>query len=316
MTCLLSLVLALLLAFPGGALAESIEDALTSEEENKAIYSEEKVSVEKNDLAAAEGLDPAWRNILLAGSDSRVDGRYGRTDAMIILSVNTETYAVKMTSVMRDTWTPMYGREPQKISAANVFGGPELAMRTLNECFGMNIEDYILIDMQAIEKVIDLLGGVEIDLTETEMYALRSAYNSTDTALITPPETFGENTLLTGEQALAYARLRKIDDDYQRTARQRAALLAIAQRVTQSSSGELLNLIRECMSYVKTDLTITDAIQLALIAFRADLDQIEQYRIPAEGTYRSGIMPENNLWTIQPDFEENTRLLREFIYGQ
>ena len=253
-------------------------------------------------------------NILLAGSDSRTGKGYSRTDAMIILSLNVRSGQVRMTSVMRDIWTPMHGRAPQKINACTVFGGPTLAMRTLNEDFRMNIEDYVLIDMQAIEAVIDLIGGVELDITEQEFYALKKSRNATDTDLITPPEAFGTVTL-TGEQALAYARLRAIDNDYERTARQRRVLLAIARKAKTLPLGELTKLIVTCLNYVETDISLVDVITLARVGLATDLDAIEEMRLPVEGTYTSGKMPENGLWVIQPDFDANAQALHDFIYG-
>lgn len=298
------------------SLAEETTDTPVDEGEDyeDSLQSEPKVSVSQDELAITEGLDPDWVNILLAGSDSRTGNSYSRTDAMIILSVNTSSGQVKMTSVMRDIWTPMHGRDPQKINACTVFGGPTLAMRTLNEDFQMNIEDYVLINMRAIESVIDLIGGIEIEITEQEFYALKESRNADDSALITPPETYGTVTL-TGEQALAYARLRAIDSDYERTARQRRVLLAIASQVKSISFFDLTKLITVCLDYVETDLSLGDIITLARAGLSVDLDSIEEMRLPVEGTYTSGKMEENGLWVIQPDFEANAQALHEFIYG-
>ena len=293
---------------------QSIENALQEEEQDLSIYYEAKIQLDSDELAVTDGLDSGWRNILLAGGDSRVEGSYGRTDAMVILSVNTNRREVKMTSVMRDIWTPMHGREPQKISAANVFGGPTLMMRTINEDFGMNITDYILVDMAGIETIIDILGGLDLDITANEMRGLNASWNRDGSAQIEPLTEYGENIHLNSEQVLAYARLRSIDNDYQRTARQRAVLVAMARQATQVESSDMLNLIRECMNSVETNLSMTDVIQLAVLATQVDLEQIEQFRIPADDAYTTGY--EGKLWVIWPDFEENTRQLYDFIYGE
>ena len=316
LTRLTALMLTLALLLAPLALAEDTPDGAIDEgaEYEEALQNEPKVTVSQDELAVTPGLDPDWVNILLAGSDSRTGKGYSRTDAMIILSLNVRSGQVRMTSVMRDIWTPMHGRAPQKINACTVFGGPTLAMRTLNEDFRMNIEDYVLIDMQAIEAVIDLIGGVELDITEQEFYALKKSRNATDTDLITPPEAFGTVTL-TGEQALAYARLRAIDNDYERTARQRRVLLAIARKAKTMPLGELTKLIVTCLNYVETDISLVDVITLARVGLATDLDAIEEMRLPVEGTYTSGKMPENGLWVIQPDFDANAQALHDFIYG-
>ncbi|MBO4298457.1 MAG: LCP family protein [Clostridia bacterium] len=313
----LALLLALALA-AGAALAETgntqgVEEALESEENDLSIYSEEKVHIDPNELALTEGLDSAWRNILLCGSDTRVAGSYGRTDAMVVISVNASKKQVKLTSIMRDIWTPMKGRSPQKISAANVFGGPTLAMRTVNEQFGMNISDYVFVDMAGMEELIDILGGIEMDITEDEMWGLNNSWNRDASALIEPVTAFGENVHLNGEQALAYARLRNIDNDYKRTVRQREVLVAIARKASHCNSSELLSFIREGIGYVETNLSMTDIIQLAVLAVLVDLDNVEQFRLPAEGAYTTGY--EGQLWVMWPDFEKNRALLHEFIYG-
>lgn len=310
-----ALFLAALLAVPGIVLAEDTVTDDESEAYEEALQSEPKVTVTQDELAVTPGLDPDWMNILLAGSDSRSSSGYSRTDAMIILSINTSTGAIKMTSVMRDIWTPMHGRAPQKINACTVFGGPTLAMRTLNEDFAMNIEDYVMINMQGVEKVIDLIGGVEIEITEKEYYALRSSTNATDSRLIDPPDSWGLVTL-TGEQALAYSRIRSIDNDYERTARQRRVLTAIARHISDLSLADMTSLAVQCLEYVETDLDLGKIISLARVAMSADLSAIEEFRLPVEGTYTSGIMPENKLWVIQPDFEANAEALHSFIYGE
>lgn len=292
------------------------EAARQYEEFDESIYEEPKVTISKDDIAITEGLDKDWRNILLLGSDARPDSGRGRTDAMLILSFNERTYEVKLTSLMRDIWTEMYGRAPQKLSAAHVFGGAELTIRTINEDFGMNIEDYVLINMDGFEKVIELMGGINMDITEAEMQYINESYNSKEELISEKLTECGEGTLLNGEQALAYVRLRKLDNDWERTARQRKLIIAVVQKATQLGGGELMSFINACMDYSETSLKFSDVLQLAAIGLQADVENIEQLRLPADGTYTSGVMEENNLWVMQPDFKKNTELLYEFIYGE
>ena len=108
-----------------------------------------------------------WWNILLLGGDSRSTDSYDRTDSMIILSVNRKTGEIKMTSIMRDTWVSIPGHKGMaKINAANVYGGPERAVQTVNSSFGTDIEDYVLINMAGMIKVIDAMGGIDLEVTE------------------------------------------------------------------------------------------------------------------------------------------------------
>ena len=119
LTRLTALMLTLALLLAPLALAEDTPDGAIDEgaEYEEALQNEPKVTVSQDELAITPGLDPDWVNILLAGSDSRTGKGYSRTDAMIILSLNVRSGQVRMTSVMRDIWTPMHGRAPQKINA-------------------------------------------------------------------------------------------------------------------------------------------------------------------------------------------------------
>ena len=130
------------------------------------------------DLKINQDLGDEWWNILLLGSDSRdFNSYYGLSDTMVILSVNMKDGRAKMTSIMRDTWLDIEGVGYQKINAANAKGGPELAMRTVNEYFGMNIQHYVLVGIEALadnEKVYyldvnplicDETGGMEASYT-------------------------------------------------------------------------------------------------------------------------------------------------------
>ena len=122
------------------------------------------------DLKINEDLGDEWWNILLLGSDSRdFNSYYGLSDTMVILSVNMKDGRAKMTSIMRDTWVDIDGVGHQKINAANAKGGPELAMRTVNEYFGMNIQHYVLVGIEALADIIDEVGGVEIEISSQEM---------------------------------------------------------------------------------------------------------------------------------------------------
>lgn len=291
------------------------EDALIMDDEipdDPDIVVEDPVEV--NDLAENESLDDNWWNILLLGGDSRTSGNYDRTDSMMILSINTQTSQIKLTSIMRDTWVPIYGVGNNKINAANVYGGPELAMRTVNENFGMNIEDYALVNMTMLANIIEQLGGIELDITQGEMqYVNRYQQDYAVSGL--PVErltTYGENTHLNGNQALSFARIRYLDSDYARTERQRKVLIAVAEKLQQNDWFTLLSVMTTALENVQTNITWDRLLELAQLGLSADLNSIEQFRVPVDGTFESGI--QNGIWSIRPDFEENTKLLHDFIY--
>lgn len=334
---LLALLLALALLLPCAVFAESEAPEATEEPEvteapedelpTDGEFAEEPTPppveelVDVDDLMRNKDLDDkGWWNILLLGYD-RTHGRnvYGLTDTMIILSINPASSQVKMTSIMRDTWVKIYGKGEQKINAANVYGGPELAMRTVNECFGMNISEYVLVGMEAFLNIIDLVDGVTIPvLTEAEMKAVNRLM-SEDVDFFIPEEVtelteYGENVRLDSYQAVAYARIRKLDSDYERTRRQRDMLVAIAKELQYESIVTISGVVLELFNYVETNLTFDQIIKLAPIALSLDLSGIEQFRIPADGTFTSDTY--DKVWQIRPNFEKNTQLLHDFIYGE
>lgn len=299
---------------PGEAAPESTEDVFIPEETPEPeIVVDQQVAVD--DLGTAKGLDESWINILLLGGDSRSSKGYARTDGMIILSVNPDTAQIKMSSIMRDTWVNLYNVGWAKINAANVYGGPNLAMRTVNENFGMNITRYAMINMTALAEVVDKLGGIDVDITKQEMryvnkYMESFVVSSLDRSKL---KDYGENTHMTGNQALAYTRNRYLDNDYNRTERQRKVLAAIAEKLQGNTVATIANAVSSLLPYVETNLDVGTLIKLATVGLKADLSNIPQLRIPADGTFDAGI--KDGVWSIRPDFEKNTQLLHDFVYG-
>ena len=236
---------------------------------------------------------------------------------MIILSVNPATLEAKLTSLMRDTWVSMYGRSSKaKLNAASVYGGPELTMRTVNECFGMNISDYALINITGLADVIDALGGIELDVTEEERAAPnRGLFDLSSQSGMEELEESGEQVHLNGNQAVAFARIRRIDSDYKRTERQRDVLTAIAEKLQESNNAAtIVGVVTSLMPYVETNLDLGELMTLAYVGLQLDMSNVEQLRLPADGTFDAGTY--NGVWSIRPNFDENKQILYDFIYGE
>ncbi len=257
-----------------------------------------------------------WWNILLLGGDSRTTERYDRTDSMIILSVNRETGEIKMTSIMRDTWVAIPGHKGMtKINAANVYGGPERAVETVNSSFGTDIEDYVLINMAGMIKVIDAMGGIDIEVTERELEYL----NNYAKEMADKVDYEGDRRLdstgmvhLNGLLALSYARIRYADSDYRRVMRQQTVLMELAKKASALDAAELLKLVPKLLGMTETNLSMGEAMALATLCMNSDMSAIQQYRIPVDGTYKDGMF--GDTWCIKPNFEKNARLLHDFIY--
>lgn len=272
--------------------------------------------------AMAEDAETGWWNILLLGSDSRDAEHYLRTDSIIILSVNREKGKAKMTSVMRDTWVEIPGQtEKAKINQACAIGGPELTIETVNQCFDMDIQHYVLVNMDDLVYFVDRVGGIDLNITRSELkwtnqYASNYLW---DMQGVEPYE--GETQLddygdvhMNGLLTMSYCRNRYSDNDYRRVMRQQKVLKTLAKKVQKLDTMEMLGLLNEALGRVETNLTLLDLMSLSDVGMTIKIDDIDQYRIPASGTYKAGMKDE--LWTIRPDFEENAKLLHEFIYGK
>ena len=266
--------------------------------------------------ALAESTD-VWMNVMLLGCDSYTTNDRQRTDSMIILSVNLETNQVKMTSLMRDTWIPVPGtKRHRKLTELCAVDGPEMTVRAINESFDMNITKYALISMAGVAEVIELVGGIEIDVTEAERKALnKGLFDLSSLSGMEQLTESGENVHLNGNQATAFARIRNIDSDYVRTHRQRTVLIAVADKLKAgSNAGTLLSIVTTLMNYVDTNLNLTEMMMLASLGLNINLDQIKEFRIPMDGTFESGMY--QGYWSIRPDFARNAEALHNFIYGE
>lgn len=305
---ILSFLLALILCLTACAGAE---DFIVDEAEWAA-------AVEADGLAAeTENVDEGdWTNILLLGCDSYTTKEQQRTDSMIILSVNMKTAEIKMTSLMRDTWIKSSSSGgSRKLTEMCAIGGPALTIQAINENFGMKLDKYALISMAGIAEIIDLVGGLELDITEAERKALnKGLFDLSGLSAMEKLQQSGEKVHLNGNQATAYARIRKIDNDYVRTERQRIVLLALAEKIKNgASAATLLTIVNVLMEYVETNLSLVEIMSLAGVGLSADLAGVKELRLPADGTFQSGMF--GNVWCIKPNFDENKKILRDFIYG-
>ena len=278
------------------------------------VYAGEQIQVD--DVMANEDLPNETWNILLLGTDNREKlDRHGRTDSMIILSIDLPNKTAKLTSLMRDTWVHIDGHGNAKLNAACVYGGPELTMKTINQYFDMNLEKYVLINITGLADVIDILGGVDLDVSEEERKALnKGLFDLSSASGMEELEVSGSGVHLNGNQAVAFARIRKIDSDYRRTERQREVLTAMADRLQTVDSSQVMTVINTLLPYVETNLTISELATLGYVGLQIDTTDLPQLRLPADGTYESGTY--SGVWCIKPNFEKNKALLHGFVYGE
>ena len=190
-----------------------------------------------------------YRNIVLFGVDNTSGGYTGRSDNIIIISLNEKTNEVRMTSIYRDTYVKVDGHGYTKINHAYAYGGPELAMNTINKNLDLNIKEFVTINFKVVEDVVDAVGGVTIKL---------SAAEATQISGVSGAGTY----TLNGAQALEYGRIRKIDSDFQRTERMRTVISAVFSKVKNMSLTKLNKLVDKILPKVRTNIKTAEITEI------------------------------------------------------
>lgn len=233
----------------------------------------DKVDISDNaqDLGITENKNGEIVNIALYGIDA-AEGETGRSDSIMILTLDNVHNRIKLTSVMRDSYVDIAGHGMDKINHAYAFGGPELAIRTLNENFGLNITDFMSVNFTSTPEIIDMLGGVSIDITDEEI------------ATGQIPGLYQSGTqLLTGEQALAYSRIRYASgNDFKRTERQRTVLNALVVKMIQQPVTSYPGLISDLAPYITTSLSNQEMLDMTTKYGSLAKQGIRQNRFPQD----------------------------------
>ena len=244
-------------------------------------------------------------NILLIGQDRREGEETARSDSMILCTYHRKTGNVTMTSFLRDLYVPIPGHHNNRINAAYSEGGAALLDRTLRENFDLHIDGNVEVDFSQFSQIIDLLGGVQLELREDEAAEINKETGSGLSAGV---------QVLNGEQALTYARIRKLDadGDFSRTSRQRKLMNALLGSYRNIKWKDLLPLIDELLPLISTDMNYGRLVLLSMeILPKLSDAQITSQRIPADGTFTDEKI--DGMWVLSADLEANRQLLRETL---
>ncbi|MCH5287855.1 MAG: LCP family protein [Christensenellaceae bacterium] len=225
--------------------------------------------------------------ILLIGSDSYTDDHRGRGDALILVQVNGTAREIRMVSFMRDLYVPIPGKGSNRINASYVWGGEKLLRQTIENSFGVKADAYMEVNFERMVKLIDGIGGVDVEVSEKERVQVNSILRFYNTQIGDPEEDqlLEESGLvhLTGKQALCFSRIRKIDGDIQRTGRQRKVLEAAFRKVAAMDIASITGVIIDNLDAVTTDLTLADCVTLIPLAMQCRNASIETLTIPQDG---------------------------------
>ncbi|MDU4892247.1 MAG: LCP family protein [Clostridium sp.] len=265
----------------------------------------DKVEVDKSDLGISQEITTNYtntekiKNIALFGVDAP-DGENGRSDSIMIATIDPAHKKLKLTSIMRDSYVNIPERGLDKINHAYAFGGPQLAIKTINENFGLNITDFMTVNFSSLPIIIDALGGVEINITDEEISHIPG---------ISSAGTYN----LTGDQALAYSRIRYAEGgDYKRTERQRTVLEGLFQKALSMPATSYVSTLDTVLPYIQTNMSSNDILSLGTKALTSFNGQLEQQRFPLDG-YCEGAMIDG-VYYLTFDAETTKQQFMDYIF--
>lgn len=296
------------------------EASLRDSPADEIAAAEQAITDYLRENSAALTYDKNVLNILLIGCDSLSGTDLGRSDSMILVAVNKSTKKIILTSIMRDIYTAIPGYGNNRINAAFAYGGAGLLLETIQEDFKIKVDKFVIVNFFSFINIIDQLGGVTISVSDEELPVLNRYVEALNWLEELPyddgllPQA-GDHLLLTGKQALGYCRVRYVGNaDYERTERQRAVLSQIFDQAKELSIPELHELLSTLLPNVTTNLDKGELYSLILSSPALLSYDLEQDRIPVDGSYRG--LNVRGMAVLQIDFQKNAEELQQRIYGQ
>jgi LCP family protein required for cell wall assembly len=260
----------------------------------------ENVHIDESELLHSSSV----YNILLMGIDTLNTESSSRSDAMILLSLDTKNREIKLSSFLRDSYVNIPGYGYMKLNAACVYGGPQLVCDTIEANFGIRIDDYAKVGYDMFIKIIDAVAGSTIpEIDETEAKALR--LDGFETAP-------GTDIHVDGKNALHYCRIRKGQDDFSRTGRQGEVISLVLKKLPFSNPVRLLKTAKDIAGTIECSVESSELSGLLLKAVLCITGDIGQMTVPADGTWYNDT--KNYQAVLVVDFQANNEKLNEFLY--
>lgn len=284
--------------------------------------SELKIDTKKFD---SDAINKNYINILLLGEDSRDKATDpGRSDSIMILTLDKAHNKIKLTSLMRDMIMdnmtgqgPMKGKNQDRLNHAYAYGGPQLSIQVVNDNFSMNIKDFVVVDFSHFDNIIDAVGGVDINISDDEVKVANGYID--EVAKIQKVKashlTHGGLQHLNGIQALGYCRIRYVgNEDFERTQRQRTVLMQVFQKITKMSLLDASNMMDAILPNVTTSLSQTDMLSDLSYAIINKVSNIEQFRLPEDKPGYNYTTYVNDTYFLGWDKTKNVADLHQFIF--
>lgn len=275
-------------------------------------------SIDENNLSTAK-LPKGIVNYALFGVDARAGVDGDRSDTIMIISVNYKSGKITTTSIQRDTMAriPKSKKNDEtftKINAAYSYGGPQLALKTLNQNFDLNITDYVTVGFEGMQQLVDTLGGVTVNITDDKVVKYTNKYIDESVPDHSQDVKLGKNHL-NGLQALCYSRNRYSDSDFGRAQRQREIFKKIFKKLSKANTMTLLNTASKIYPYIKTSMSMNEISSLISGYMKMDNKKMSDGAIPIEGAYAYKAINGQDT-TIPNTLRSNAIALHQAIYGK
>ncbi len=301
----LLVVLAIVAAVSGFVLTHyaGLLGDLREEERGNAVVESSDAAVNGEQIVAPTNIGDDVFTILIVGVDSRQDTYTGRSDTQMMISINQKKKKLVLASLLRDCYVSIPGQGNNRINAAYAYGGTNLLTQTIKNNFGIPIDRVAVVNFKAVADFVDAVGGVDIDVSEEEIEHInRSASGYLSQA--------GVNHL-NGDQAVAYARIRKVDSDFGRTKRQRVVIEDALEKVGNMSLTQQSSLLQQFLPRVHTDLTRSEVINLGSLILRLKSFTVESFAIPVDGTWSD--MRVSGMDVLDVDYSANRKAWEDAV---
>lgn len=255
-------------------------------------------------------------NIALFGIDAEGTGDVGRSDSIMIVTIDPIHDKLKITSLMRDTYVNIDGYGYDKLNHAYAYGGPELAIKTINKNFGLNIKNFATVNFSTLPQIIDLVGGIEINITEEELPYLNAVIESSHTSYGMPLDFIDYSGIqtLNGAQALAYTRNRSTcGGDFERTQRQRTVIEALFKKGLATPVSSYPSILSNVLPLITTNMSSSNILSFAKNVIGLGNGILEQERFPRD-EYSQGGIAEDGVWYLMYDEEPTRQQIRDYIF--
>ncbi|MDD3920719.1 MAG: LCP family protein [Eubacteriales bacterium] len=275
-------------------------------------------NIQKQTMETLNNMTDRVVNVLLVGVDRRGNAGNSSADTIMIATMDKFNNRLKLTSLLRDMYVEIPGYEPDKLNSSASKGGMDLLFSTIDQNFHVKMDKYVLVDFNMFEKAVDAMGGITLRMTAEEISAANDCIAGLNkqrgVEYLWDGFIFAAagNVKCTGKQALGYARIRKIDSDFQRTNRQFKVLTAIFAKFKRMDAAKQYSVMYKLMPLVETNLDAAQAIDLGLAVLGMNSDGLLHYSVPEVERYSAERVIKKQV--LLTDLPYHAYRIHEFIY--